>query len=254
MRTPGARLYLVPVNIDELTELRRRHGTQSDCLMKGVLSASSLSRIERGQRITKKVAEAWRQRIAPDRPLNTLFKFASQHNERLRLTWEQLSRAAARVGAYVFGEFKPHFVITFAGPSALFTSLVMAKSLTREQFLQMPVYTGAFRDKRLHLADAETKGYGIFDSQRFSVRMPEDIYKWEDRRNKRIAIIDDTVTTGSVMEELKNHLVKHGYNRKKIKYVTCVVSQQAWSDLRTRPDYKIHMARGSYRMPWGTPL
>ena len=145
-------------------------------------------------------------------------------------------------------------VLTFAGPSSLFTAIVMTKSLTREEFLRTTVYTAIFRDKRRQLTPSERNGCRIVDSERFLVRVPQAMTRIGDLASKRMTIIDDTVTTGSVMEHLRDYFVQRGFLRENIQCVTCVCSHQAWSDPRTRPDVWIFRPKGSYRMPWGDPL
>jgi uracil phosphoribosyltransferase len=86
------------------------------------------------------------------------------------------------------------------------------------------------------------------------VQVPQSLAAVKNRPAKRVVVIDDTVTTGSVMEHLKDYLVTKGYRRNNIKYATCVCSDDAFRNSSTRPDIYTYKVKGRYRMPWGDPL
>jgi len=256
MQNPGIRRAFRAKNPAALAELRALCGKQENLTSQG-LSLASLSRLERGHNVSEKTAFAWHGKFAPDRPFGQLFELASQQGEPLVLTWEQVSRGAARVGTKIFKEkeFRPDILITFAGPPSLFTSLVLTKSLTREEFLRMTIFTIMPRDKRRPPNQADKMVFDCVDGHRFYLLVPKAITtKVRGRANKRITVIDDTVTTGLAFYRIKDYLVRHRYQPKNIKYVTCVCSHEAWNQEHTRPDFWVYKVKGSYRMPWGYPL
>ena len=253
MQEPGKRRLFVARDRHEFAEIRRAQGKQTAHVTRG-LSASTLSRIERGARVIEKTARAAHQKLAPGKPFETLFKLAPGKEAVENFTWEQISRSAAQVGRKIFKEFKPDFVITFAGPPALFTSLAMMKALTREDFLRTRFYTALYRSKRPSLASLGLKGYETIDSLRFVLHVPRLIGEIPSRSKKRVCVIECTVTTGSVLETLKKHLVAKGYRAENIKYACCVCARDAFAEPHTRPDYWTYKSQGKYRLPWGEPL
>src|SRR5579859_281666 len=210
MKSPGVRRLFRPKDLSEFAHLRALRGKQINLVSEG-LSLATISRLERGHRVTEATAVALHEKLAPDRPFEAIFEVASQHDKPLVFTWEQVSRAATRVGNKVFKEFRPDILITFAGPPSLFTSLVMTKSLTLEQFLRTTIFTTMPRDKRRPPTRFDRKGFDIVDSHRFFLRVPKAIAQVRGRATKRVTIIDDTVATGSAMDRLKEYLTEHGY-------------------------------------------
>jgi hypothetical protein len=216
------------------------------------LSPATLSRAERGFKITEKTARAIHAKLAPGQPFEEIFELGTLLEDRtVKLSWEDVSRYAVLIGRRVLKEFQPHFLITFAGPSSLFTSLVMAKTLSREEFLRTTVYLALFQGKRTRPSDQPIKRFDRVDSHRFIVQVPHAIAEVKNRASKRIAIIDDTTTTGSVGQHIKAYLVRKGYRPDHIQYATCVCSEQAFASPLTAPDVCGYKAKGAYRMPWG---
>ncbi len=171
-----------------------------------------------------------------------------------KFTWEQISRSAGQIGRKIFKEFKPDFIITFAGPPALFTSLAMMKALTREDLLRTRFYTALYQNKGSSLAPLGLQGYETIESLRFVLHVPRLVGEIPSRSKKRVCVIECTVTTGSVLETLKKHLVAKGYKRGNIRYACCVCASDAYAEPNTRPDYCTYKIQGKYRLPWGEPL
>ena len=69
--------------------------------------------------------------------------------------------------------FVQNMVITFAGTSSLFSSIVMTKALARDEFLKMRIYTGAFRDKRRVTSASDKEEFDSLLTERFLVWVPK---------------------------------------------------------------------------------
>jgi hypothetical protein len=251
MQDPGARRLFVARH--EFKEIRRAQGKQTKFVTRG-LSASTLSRIERGASVIENTARAALQQLAPGKPFETLFELAPGRDAAKNFTWEQISRSAAQVGRKIFKEFKPDFIITFAGPPALFTSLAMMKTLTREDFLRTRFYTALYRNKGSSFVPLGLEGYETIESLRFVLHVPRLVGEIPSRSKKRVCVIECTVTTGSVLETLRKHLVAKGYQRRNIRYACCVCARDTYAESNTRPDYCTYKSQGKYRLPWGEPL
>jgi len=253
VQQPGVRRLFVAKSSAAVARLRAAKGKQF-ATTAADLSLASISRLERGFAVTERIAEAYRRSVAPDRAFNDIFELCPATKAFNNFTWEQVSRAATVVGRKALRQFKPDFLITFAGPSSLFTSLVMAKTLNREEFLTMTVHLAIFRDKRRPISSAERSGFDIIESHRFNLRIPLAVSRARNRANIRVAVIDDTVTTGSSLEKMAHYLLQHGFRRKNILFATCVCSREALQEQNTRPDVWVYKTKGPYRLPWGPPL
>lgn len=251
MPNPGLRRLFVARDPQQFADLRRQVNKQSSFAC-SELSLSTLSRIERGGRAIERTARTAHQLVAPQVAFDQVFKLAPEQ-ERRKLEWKDVNRSAGSIGRMIFKDFRPHFIITFAGPPALFTSLAMIRALSRDEFLAMTVYTALYRKKK-HSIVAPMPGFRIISSHRFVVQVPLALEKIKNRASKRICIVDDTVTTGSVGEKLKEHLVNIGYSRKNIRYVTCVCNYETYQNPITRPYYATYKMKGKYKLPWGDPL
>lgn len=253
MQQPGVRHLFRAKSPATIARLRAANGKQRKSISDN-LSIASISRLERGLNVAWKTAEAYRLAVAPNLAFDEMFELCPERETSTNFTWEQVSRAATKVGRKVFRKFKPDFLITFAGPSSLFTSLVMTKALSREEFLKTSIHLAIFRDKRRSITTVERRGFKIVDSHRFNLRIPIAVSRVKNRANVRVAVIDDTVTTGSSLEKMIQYLIRCGFRRKNVLYATCVCSKEALREPNTRPDVWVYKTAGSYRLPWGPPL
>lgn len=253
MQDPGMRRLYVARDCKELARTRQNLGKQ-EALQTKDLSLSTLSRVERGARVLEKTARAITQLLAPGEPVETLFKLSSERGGRTEITWENICQSAAQIGKAVFREFKPDFVITFAGPPALFTSLSMMKSLNRNEVLRTTFYTALYRNKWTGTSLPKLRGYETIETHRFLLHIPLIVSQISSRSEKRVCVFECTVTTGSNLERIKKYLIAKGYSAPNIKYACCVCEQETYSNPYTRPDFCTYKVREPYRLPWGDPL
>jgi LmbE family N-acetylglucosaminyl deacetylase len=168
--------------------------------------------------------------------------------------WDSLDIAASRLGKHIFEEFGANAIITFSGHSAIFANLVMVKTLPREKLLNIPSYLAQQRDWIASQGEAPPSlpGFTSIFGKKFVLLLPEAFALGDPDRKKRIAIIDDAITTGEAISLLKDYLRDSlGYETEHIR-VGCFVSHE---QSRVRPDFcEFTTPTTAYRLPWGEPI
>lgn len=174
---------------------------------------------------------------------------AAQHTS---FSWESMTEGAQAIGKKLRA-FKPNVIITFAGASSIFANLVLVKCMKRSDLLQIHLYTALFMEKTVSSAALVIPGFKLLESDRFFVLVPEALER-EDKE-ARILVIDDTVTTGSSMRVLKEHLHTLGHPRDRIIGACFVCYQGATLGHNCAADW-VHKttSNADYLLPWGDRL
>jgi hypothetical protein len=134
--------------------------------------------------------------------------------------WPEVEDAANKIGDYLFNEFDANIILTFSGHSWIFASLVMAMSLPRERLLSIPVYLALTMDWKPSTAIPRLKGFkslpGLFPDEAASryglaVLMPENFPRADKNGKRRVAVIDDSITSGAVPPVVIKYLKRNRY-------------------------------------------
>ncbi|HXM61770.1 MAG TPA: phosphoribosyltransferase [Terriglobales bacterium] len=114
--------------------------------------------------------------------------------------------------------------------------------------VKTPVYTAFFLDKE----SPAVPGFSEVTMAKFKILLPTALVKGDSPKWRRIAIVDDSITTGWSMKALTDYLCRAGYKRANIKTACCVCYQGVKVVHGEQPDispFRASMSR--YRMPWG---
>lgn len=173
-------------------------------------------------------------------------------NKQNRYTWEELVEGADNVGKHIISQFKPDVVISFAGPGAVFANLVLARSLNRKALFAMKLFTGKFLDKGAPPEELVSEEFDVITGDRLHVLLPRGLQQGD--RSWKIAILDETVTTGSSMRLIKRYLKDLGYHHVRAGCLVCCEGAKL-VDPHT-VDFAAYVNAGNkFVLPWGkTPL
>ncbi len=164
-------------------------------------------------------------------------------------TWEQLEQGAKEIAKRLFDDLHINTVLTFPGPSLIFTGLVMAKASRGKAIIRVPVYTAIFAAK-----DTPSREFPNVDRvpmERFDILVPRGLMANYRGRKKRIAVIDDAIITGKTMDELRQYFVGHTRTPDSVAFA-CYVCYSGRLTLReTTPIYVVAREERMFRMPWG---
>src|ERR1051326_2448318 len=221
MQSAGARSFFAAKYPKKRADLRAAQNVQKACCG---LSTSSVSRLENGATVRRQIAEAycnWLSTAETPVSLDADFKLATVHTG--FYNWARVMEGAKRIGRKVFNEFGANTVLTFPGPSAVFANLVMATALSKEQFVRVPVYTVVLADKRVH----SVRGFKAINAKGFNLLVPRSLVQDDERRKRKIAVIDDSITTGRSLQQLREYFQKAGYKPQAITAASCVCFQGA---------------------------
>jgi len=178
--------------------------------------------------------------------------------------WVRVGDAASRVGKHLFGKpFGATAVVTYAGPSALFASFVMAKTLPAGgALLTTPVHLAMHMSRRAFAKIREVpKSFTVLEesedqekADQCVVLVPNALKQDDPQCKYKIAIIDDVIMTGRPLRLLKTFLTKtRGYKADHIKVGCCVCHEMTLlrRDETTPAVYGFSTESKSVRFPWG---
>jgi hypoxanthine phosphoribosyltransferase len=117
----------------------------------------------------------------------------------------------------------------------------------------MRVFTGQFIDRAASIEVLLPQGMievPTGTNDRWHVLIPESFVSGS---RGRIAIIDDTTTTGGSLEAIRRYLLEKGYRPEDIR-TGCFV---CYEGVKARPDHPVDFAyiyssKRDYLLPWGT--
>lgn len=188
--------------------------------------------------------------------LRNLVKKA-QHEYSFADVWE----GAGRVGQYVFGSFKANAILTFAGHSAIFANLVLARYLQRKDMLEMPVYLALQRDWEPSGPDETLPtipGYTPVLGEGVAVLLPDALEESKKQLHDplRLAVIDDVIISAAVMASLRPYLGKRFGPSARIEFACFICFNQIPKVMQFRkPEYaSVWSETESFTLPWGQPL
>jgi len=235
-------------------ELRRRFaGKQADCALAAGISGPTMSRLERGLPVEKTTAElvfGYLTRIAYKDSQN-FGAFNAWFDELSAdvYEWDQVIRGADIVGKKIFHRFRADAVLTFPGASAIFTNLVMARSLSPEEFLRKPVHMAWFENKRL-----PAKAFSSFtraERGTWSILVPKAL-DGSNRQMRTVAIVDDHIISGVTLDSLKRHLIEnHNYTSDRIIGACCVLGPNPIIPWNPRDVRAFVAEKADFLLPWG---
>ncbi len=169
-----------------------------------------------------------------------------------RYTWEELLEGADRIGEEVFSKFKADVVLSFAGPAAVFANLVIARHLDRKELSKIRLINGKFIEKDADPELALLSDFDLIVGERLDVLLPRSLAVGD--RSWRIAVLDETVTTGSSMRAIKGYLNDCGYQH------VCTACFVCCETARTIDPHSVDYAAvfnvdNKFTLPWGkSPL
>jgi hypothetical protein len=212
------------------------------------VGSATISRIENGATCFEGTAQALCediQKTRPDLQFEQLFTLSAVD----WYGWSEVNRGATRVGKSIFSRFKADAILTFPGPSQIFTSLAMAKSLSKEQFVCTPVHTAVLSSRKTRSNTLAASGFLEIPTDRYKIFVPGALILGDRKRKRRIAIVDDSVVTGLTMQALKMNLVeRYKYHSENIWTACCV----CFKDAVYRPDSIAFKAEEKhFHLPWG---
>jgi len=173
-------------------------------------------------------------------------------NKQNRYTWDELVEGADKVGKGIIKQFKPDVVLSFAGPGAVFANLVLARALNRKSLSAMRLYMGRFLDKGTSPDATVSDDYDIVTGDRLHVLLPKGLQQGD--RSWKIAVLDETVTTGSSMRLIKKYLNDLGYRNVRAGCLVCCESAKL-VDPNTVDFAAYSNVGNTFVLPWGkSPL
>ena len=165
------------------------------------------------------------------------------------VSWQQLVAGAEEIGRKVFVEERVNALITFPGPSLIFTGLMMAKALTREESVRMPVYVALLVDR-----DAPSTRFPQFDAipmERFTILLPKAVTRQNHDCDRRIGVVDDAILTGKTMDALRAYFGALKQKTASVEFA-CYICHDGRTLLpETTPICKVIRTEKIFRMPWG---
>lgn len=171
--------------------------------------------------------------------------------------WEK----ANEVGEYVFGSFKANAILTFAGHSAIFANLVLARCLERKAMLNMPVYLALQRDWSSFDPNQKLPmipGYTSVPGEGVVLLIPDALTESMKGTDEplRLAVIDDVIISAAVMASLRPYLQEQLGPAVRIEFVCFICFDQIPKVMQYRkPEFaSIWSETESFTLPWGEPL
>lgn len=257
-------------NPKQLVQLRATT-TQEELAETARLSIATITRIERGQFVSGSNARAYYDALVATQCFEELFETAIQQStgpdERpnsidaeIRYDWDNDIIPAAQKVFEELKRFRPDVIVTFQGASSVFSGLILNMCYSREEFLRIPVYMVLFLAKTLPAALDNLPGYDRRKTRRFTLQVPKALkeYLKTDRgKRKKIALIDDTITTGASFEDLREYFSMLGYN--KVFTACCVFNSTIREEIPDQPSLVpdaigITAPHSKYKLPWGPRL
>ena len=204
----------------------------------------------------KQVGEMDRKEEIP--AFEVMFCAAPPNSKRPFYGWPKLEKAAALVRAEIFNaSFHADAVLTFSGHSSLFASLVVVKSPTEEQVLNLPFYVAQQRRWKRSSRNQEARGLPGFTTRKVdgvAILIPNALLQFmKGHPERKLAVIDDSVASGVVPLAIREYFHKKlKHPEENLKYV-CAVSRNL---LKTRrPDFSAFPdVRDDFELAWGAPL
>jgi hypothetical protein len=162
-------------------------------------------------------------------------------------TWDEVIGGARLVAKKAFVEWGADLVLSFSGPSSLFTGLVVTM-LPLGDIVRTKTYMGIFVKGEI---EKPPVGFEKADAGEFTVLVPQVLLRTP---SKKIVVIDDTITSGGTMEALRRFFKKKNYNLQNVKFACCV----CYEGVRVMPGVKMPEIVGvspnakllGFRMPW----
>lgn len=175
---------------------------------------------------------------------------------RRQFTWNELHRGAENVGKYIFEDFNADAVITFAGHSAIFANLVVVKSLTRDQLLELPVWLALQRDTNPSSSLPNREGFIRVPGEGFDIFVPESFAERNRGENEKIAILDDSIVTGEAILTLNRYLQDTLHYKKDDICVGCFVCTKYVTLIPERKPCVKEFVHDTdeYDLPWGPSI
>ena len=179
-------------------------------------------------------------------------KEQERSNKLNRFTWEDLIDGADKVGEHVFSRFKADVVISFAGQGAIFANLVIARFMDHKAARDVQLFIGKFIEKGTQLEPHVSNEFDRVTGERFDILLPKALRLGE--KSWKIAVLDETVTTGFSMRAVRHHLTDLGYGQV---FTASFVCCDAAKTIDSHPvDYSaVQSVDNKFRLPWGkSPL
>lgn len=175
-------------------------------------------------------------------------KEQERSNKLTKVHWEEFVEGADKVGKRVFAQFKADAAISFAGPGAVFTNLVIARCLDHKGVKDVRLFIGKFVEKRAELDTSITDEFDLLVGERFDILLPKALRL--GNRSWKIAVLDETVTTGFSMRSVRRHLTDLGYSHV---FTACFVCCEAARTIDRHPvDYAAeYSVDNKFSLPWG---
>jgi hypoxanthine phosphoribosyltransferase len=141
-------------------------------------------------------------------------------------------------------EFKPNAIISISGPGSIIASLYLTQS---DEYLPIFLCISQKLDQKTNLFTSEN--YESFTTANWITHVPKQIKSLKD---KKVAIIDDTMRTGETMDALYQMLTdKYKFSKNNILRVAMFVTKTAEDSTRA-PEVKAFVINESeFYIPWG---
>lgn len=173
-------------------------------------------------------------------------------NKQNKYSWEDLRDGADLVGKDLISKFKPDVVLSFAGPGAVFANLVLARTLNRKSLLAMRLFTGRFLNKDVPAEEIVSEDFDVVTGDRQHILLPKSLRQGD--RSWKVAVLDETVATGSSMRLIKRYLSDLGYQNVRTGcFVMCQGAKLV--DPHTVDVFANSNVGNDFILPWGkSPL
>lgn len=236
-----------PTDGKAIKDLRKKKGwSQNRLAEKADVSLDSIKRAEKGEH--KQLGTILKIATALGVQPSAISRYDSEHSAPdsvKRYTWSDIEAGAKKVGEEIFqSEFQADAVLTFAGPGALFASLVMVTTLLpqgRDRLLNMPVYLALTRDWKptsINPHAPELRGFINAPGDGFVVYIPEALVQDDPEHQWKIIIIDDSITSGEVPPVLRNFFREPlKYPDGSVKIACCVWLRNKVVIAKRKPDF-----------------
>jgi adenine/guanine phosphoribosyltransferase-like PRPP-binding protein len=170
-------------------------------------------------------------------------------------TFREVIEEAKWIGKRVFDDFRPDAVLTFPGDGLIFAGLAMTQALSATERIRVPVYTVRLVTK----GSPAISGFRAVSTKpknpdkEFTVLVPNPLIEDDPDRQRKIAIIDDTIISGVTMDALRDDFYNNlGYAKPNIQVACCVCYEARTFDYEQPPDiYRLVSPEPKFEMPWG---
>jgi len=173
--------------------------------------------------------------------------------ERGAFAWDEVMKAADKVGRKLLTDFRPDYILTFSGSSGIFSNLVLERTIHGVGLTKRRIYTGQVLDRNAGPRTHSVEGMieiPIDSGDRWRVLIPQDL---AFQKPGRIAVIDDTAVTGGTMAAVKRYFKKRGFSPSDVMTGCMVCDDTIKKRLDGPVDFAVHYIAGEYSMPWGPP-